>query len=149
MIKISPRSAAQIAATVPTVDCPAIKRGNYRNLELLAKVRTLPCVHCGVIGAQAAHGNRLVYGKAKGMKASDAAIMALCVTEHMAIDNGTKYKKAELEKLQAAYIVKTYIALEQEGYLKIPPEILKLGLAEDVALGLIKAQEEGRLKIYF
>lgn len=149
MSKISPRSASQIAATVPTVDCPAKRRGNYRSLDLLAAVRNLPCVHCGVIGVQAAHSNRLIHGKAKGIKASDAAIMALCVTEHMALDNGKKYSKRDLETLQDAYIVKTYIELERAGYLQIPPEILKLGLACDVAIGLIKAQEEGRLKIYF
>lgn len=144
--KLAPRSASQLAAAVSVQEGEPMKRGNYRNAELLAKVRELPCVHCGAWPVQACHSNRLMHGKAKGMKASDAAIMAICATEHTQLDNGTKYGRQELETLTDAYICKTYAALERMGYLHIPAEVWQLHGNAEIALELIARQENGELK---
>ena len=149
MSKIAPRSSAQIAATVPTVDCEPVQRGNYRNKALLAAVRLLPCVKCGMIGVHAAHSNRLIHGKGRGIKASDAAIMALCPADHYEIDNGKNYTKRDLETYQDAYIVKTYAALEREGKINIPAHVWKLHGNAEIALELIRLQEDGALWVHF
>lgn len=143
--KITPRSSSQLASAVSVQDIEPMKRGNYRNAELLAKVRELPCVHCGLMGVQAAHSNKLAHGKGRGMKASDAAIMALCQPEHYQVDDGTRYSRAERQLLQDSYIVKTYAALERMGYLHIPAEVWQLHGNADIALELIARMEAGEL----
>ncbi len=148
MSKIVGRSQSQIAASAPTDGAvfSSKKKGNYRNAELLAKVRELPCVHCGAWPVQACHSNRLIHGKGKGIKASDAAIMALCATEHAQLDNGTKYGRQELETLTDAYICKTYAGLEMLGFVRIPSDVWRLHGNGEIALELIARMESGELQ---
>lgn len=145
--KITPRSAAQLASAVRVQKVEPIKRGNYRNEAFRALVRTVPCVHCGMMGVEAAHSNRLQHGHGRGIKASDAASMALCQPEHYQVDDGTRYSRAERQLLQDSYIVKTYAALERMGYLHIPAEVWQLHGNADIALELIARQENGELKV--
>ncbi len=69
----------------------------YRNKQLLEIVRQSPCQICqsqdGTIVA--AHSNQLRDGKGKGIKASDAAIAALCYKCHMEIDQGNSLTKQQ------------------------------------------------------
>ncbi|MDE1999013.1 MAG: hypothetical protein KGI52_08830 [Burkholderiales bacterium] len=68
----------------------------YRNTNLLRAVASLPCMHCGQHGStQASHSNQLRDGKGKGLKASDAAIAALCASCHRMIDQGRALSRAE------------------------------------------------------
>ena len=97
----------------------------YRNADLLAAVRKLPCVACGQVGrTQAAHSNQLRFGKGRGLKASDAAIMALCGPSlgnpgcHAKLDQGSMTKQ---ERYQFEYenIALTLIALLESGFLTV------------------------------
>ena len=69
----------------------------YRNRKLLDLLRESPCQHCGRADGTvvAAHSNQLRDGKGRGLKASDAAIAALCYNCHMMIDQGSKLSKQE------------------------------------------------------
>jgi hypothetical protein len=69
----------------------------YRNEKLLKILRQSPCQHCGCQDGTvvAAHSNQLRDGKGRGIKASDAAIAALCYTCHMSIDQGANLSKQE------------------------------------------------------
>jgi hypothetical protein len=100
----------------------------YRNDALLSAVRRLNCVHCQAEGrTQAAHSNQLRFGKGRGLKASDAAIMALCgpgygqVGCHAALDQG-KMSKSERYSFEYEHIALTLIALIEMGYLIIDKE---------------------------
>jgi hypothetical protein len=90
----------------------------YRSNKLLALVRRLPCVRCGVVGVQAAHSNLGRHGKGKSIKASDAAIMALCPECHAELDQGGVFSKAEAEAIIDRHIAETYITLIETGLLK-------------------------------
>lgn len=90
----------------------------FRSQKLLALVRQVPCVSCGLFGTQAAHSNQGRHGKGKSIKASDAAIMALCPDCHRELDQGGVFTKAEAEALTNKYIALTYIHLIETGLLK-------------------------------
>lgn len=94
---------------------------NYRNPKLLAAVRLLPCVNCGAMGTQAAHSNQLCHGSGTGIKASDAAIMALGVQCgcHFELDNGNKLSKEERRIMTYECIANTYIQLMERGLIKV------------------------------
>lgn len=83
-------------------------------------VASLPCVGCGAIGnTQAAHSNLLRHGKGRSIKASDAAIMALCHDYcHPELDQGDM-PEAERELLTHQYISDTYILLIETGRLRL------------------------------
>lgn len=102
----------------------------YRNDKLLAAVRKLPCAACGQVGrTQAAHSNQLRFGKGKGLKASDAAIMALCASNfgkvgcHAELDQGSRMTKAERHAFEYEHIALTLIALIEMGYLVVAKEV--------------------------
>lgn len=89
----------------------------------------LPCVGCGVRGkTQVAHSNLLRHGKGKSLKASDAAIMALCHDYcHPQLDQGGL--PAELAYLLTMqYIADTYIMLMEAGLLEVAGGLMRLGL---------------------
>lgn len=91
---------------------PIPKPVTYRSEKHLARVRKLPCVDCGRVGeTQAAHMN---LGKGQGIKASDAALMALCVTCHARLDQGGQMTKAERRAYEWEMVAKTYIALQEQ-----------------------------------
>src|SRR5260363_373561 len=65
-----------------------------RSEKLRHLIATLPCMCCGQEGQnQAAHANFQSFGKWMGIKASDAALMALCVRCHAELDQGQTMMK--------------------------------------------------------
>lgn len=104
----------------------------FRNNDLLAVVRRLNCVQCGIAGrTQAAHSNQLRFGKGRGIKGSDAAIMALCAPDfgkpgcHAELDQGAHMTKQERYAFEYEHIALTLIALIEEGYLIVNKERVK------------------------
>lgn len=98
----------------------------FRSDTYLAAVRTLDCVCCGREKryTQAAHSNQLRMGKAKGLKASDASAMALCMTIpgvsvgcHALLDQGGKMAKDERNAFEYKHISLTAMALIRDGRL--------------------------------
>lgn len=101
----------------------------YRNADLLAAVRRLNCVNCQTEGhTQAAHSNQLRFGKGRGIKGSDAAIMALCGPGygqpgcHAELDQGAHMTKAERYAFEYEHIALTLISLIELGYLVVNKE---------------------------
>jgi hypothetical protein len=89
----------------------------YRNQKLLEAVREFECALCGAEDGTvvAAHSNQLRDGKGKGIKASDAAIAALCYRCHMAIDQGHRMNKQEKEAMWEQAHRKTMLWLFERG----------------------------------
>lgn len=95
----------------------------FRSEDLRRAVASLPCVCCGRIGhTQAAHTN---YGKGGAIKASDAALMALCADSpgfigcHSRVDARSTMAKAERRDFEAEMVALTYIALMERGLLAV------------------------------
>ena len=106
---------APVKQIAPTFRCEALRRA----------VSKIPCVSCGVWGyTQAAHANLQEYGKGRGLKASDAAVMALCATRpgelgcHAKLDQLIGMTAAEAEENTHRFIAATLIALIEAGSLK-------------------------------
>jgi hypothetical protein len=72
----------------------------------LETVREFECALCGAEDGTvvAAHSNQLRDGKGKGIKASDAAIAALCYSCHFKIDQGSGIAQNERLKLWSLLI---------------------------------------------
>lgn len=92
----------------------------------MAAVRKLNCVHCQAEGrTEAAHSNQLRFGKGRGLKASDAAIMALCRSTfgqtgcHAELDQGAHMTKQQKYDFEYEHIALTLIALIEQGYLVV------------------------------
>lgn len=93
------------------------KEPQFRSEKFRKLVTSLPCQHCGAEGTQAAHANLSCFGKGMGRKASDFAIMALCPTCHMGLDQGKSMTKEERRSFQFEMISKTLVAyLEKEHH---------------------------------
>ncbi|MDN7456575.1 hypothetical protein [Burkholderia cenocepacia] len=95
----------------------------FRSEDLRRAVVQLPCMNCGVERyTQAAHAN---YGKAGALKASDAAIAALCADRpgvrgcHSLLDQGGVLEKDERRAFEMEMVAKTYIALMERGLLRV------------------------------
>lgn len=95
----------------------------YRSEALRRAVVMLPCMKCGIEGhTQAAHMN---FGKGGAIKASDAALAALCADRpgtrgcHALLDQGGKLPKAERRAFELEMVAKTYIALIERGLLEV------------------------------
>jgi hypothetical protein len=80
------------------------KTKTWRSAEWLAVVHRVPCVHCGNPQVQAAHFN---LGKGKGLKASDATASALCMAQHMEIDQGRQLARQDRREYLAWALVAT------------------------------------------
>lgn len=93
----------------------------YRNRKLLDAVRELPCSVCGVQDGTvvAAHSNQLRDGKGMGIKASDAAIAALCHKHHMMVDRGSEWTKEQRKGIWDAAHMLTMRRLIEQGILKL------------------------------
>lgn len=90
----------------------------YRSEKLRRAVAEQPCVNCGRHGCtQAAHANLLEYGKGRGLKASDAALMALCDECHRELDQGMSMDKAQRRDFQQTMIARTLVRLIEDGRL--------------------------------
>jgi hypothetical protein len=99
------------------------KQLTYRDEDLRRAVVRLPCMKCGIEGyTQAAHTN---LGKGGAIKASDAAIAALCCDRpgvrgcHTLLDQGGKLPKLERRAFEIEMVAKTYIALIERGLLEV------------------------------
>jgi hypothetical protein len=78
------------------------KHQYVRSQKLLKLVAALSCQNCGMDnGVQEAHSN-WGGGKGKGIKADDNLVAALCLKCHYEIDQGSKLKKAERQKIWLA-----------------------------------------------
>ena len=93
----------------------------YRNEKLLKAVREAPCQHCGASDGTvvAAHSNQLRDGKGRSIKASDAAIAALCYNCHSQIDQGKNLSKQERIDIWEAAHRKTMRWLIEKEYLVV------------------------------
>lgn len=100
----------------------------YRNRDLLGVVHELCCVNCGKSGVQASHANLSIFGKGGAHKASDAAIMALCLACHYELDQGKTMTKAQRWDFQMECIAKTLVQLLERGLIEVAkPKKLKFG----------------------
>jgi hypothetical protein len=90
----------------------------FRSEKLRRAVAELSCSNCGREGrTQAAHANLSEYGKGMSHKASDAALMALCVECHSELDQGKTMDKAERRDFQQTMIARTLTRLIELGRL--------------------------------
>lgn len=95
----------------------------FRSENLRRAVTQLPCMNCGVERfTQAAHVN---FSKGMGIKASDAALAALCSDRpgvrgcHSLLDQGGIFTKEERRAFECEMVAKTYIALVERGFLEV------------------------------
>lgn len=92
----------------------------FRSEKLRRAVADQPCMSCGQEGqTQAAHANLSEYGKGMAHKASDAALMALCVSCHSELDQGKTMDKAERRDFQQTMIARTLVRLIELGVLRV------------------------------
>jgi hypothetical protein len=90
----------------------------FRSEKLRRIVAEQPCMSCGKEGqTQAAHANLSEYGKGMSHKASDAALMALCISCHAELDQGKTMDKAERRDFQQTMIARTLTRLIEQGRL--------------------------------
>jgi len=92
----------------------------FRSPKILILCRELECQICGTEDGTvcAAHGNSLSDGKGRGLKASDAAIAALCFKCHTTVDQGRHMSKEERRSVWLEAHIKTLRALVERGLLK-------------------------------
>ena len=97
----------------------------YRNKQLLEAARQLPCQHCGISDGTvvAAHSNQLRDGKGRSLKASDAAIAALCYSCHSQIDQGPTLSRQERIDIWENAHRKTMRWLIEEEYLVVRSKV--------------------------
>jgi hypothetical protein len=123
-------------------------------------VRKLPCRCCGRYGhTQAAHSNQLRFGKGRGLKASDAAIMALCSSPAIGVpgchelhDQGGFRTKVDGWDFEYQMIARTLLALIATFKLVGSAELIRAlppvdACAEALAVALVGHIENGRLQI--
>jgi hypothetical protein len=122
------------------------KRGEYRNPNLLRVVHEIPCVYSGLCGVEAAHSNLSRHGKCRGMKSSDAAIMALSKSAHDLLDKSGKIPKAEQAEWQCEMICRTYATLQAMSLIEGADFSVQTGWIE-LADSLIAQMEQGKIKI--
>ena len=92
----------------------------FRSEKLRREVASLACQNCGLEGqTQAAHANLSEYGKGMSHKASDAALMALCIRCHAELDQGRTMDKAERRDFQQTMIARTLTRLIENGKLVV------------------------------
>lgn len=90
----------------------------FRSEKFRRAIASMACVHCGRVGdTQAAHANLSCFGKGMGIKASDAALMALCTTCHAELDQGKSMTKQERRDFQFECISKTLVQAVECGRL--------------------------------
>lgn len=92
----------------------------FRSEKLRREVAALPCQNCAKEGrTQCAHANLSEYGKGMSHKASDAAVMALCVECHTELDQGKTMDKFERRDFQQTMIARTLTRLIEHGRLVV------------------------------
>ena len=93
------------------------KHSYIRSPKLLRACRLMACQYCGADDGTvcAAHSNQSVHNKAKGIKADDFAVAALCHTCHYDVDQGRTLSRAERVKLWTDAHRKTVRELIRQG----------------------------------
>jgi hypothetical protein len=118
-----PGLAQRIAETLGLA-VKAERRGPsvFRSRAHRMNVAALDCACCGRVGrSQAAHLNLVALGKGKGLKVSDALLVALCADEpglhgcHYRLDQGGAYDKATAAALQVLWLQETRDMLSARG----------------------------------
>jgi hypothetical protein len=132
------------------------KTKTWRSKEWLAVVHKVPCIHCGSPDVQAAHYN---LSKGKGIKASDATASALCMTQHMAIDQGKRMARSDRRGYLAYALVATvgqllarkYVIVDElataHSYAKLAKDAIENDDFEDAAEWCIAAIEGGLITV--
>lgn len=128
----------------------------FRCGAYLDLVRGLECMSCAIEKlTEPAHSNQLRFGKAKGLKSSDATAMALCKTVpgrhgcHNNHDQGGKLSKAEWKAFEHRMIAKTITELLRRGKL-VADEGVLLALPADIeelAITLVGHIENNRIRV--
>lgn len=106
-----PREAA-FARVQPERMCAPIPKFTYvRDERYRDACRALACQHCGADGTSAgvtwAHSNQGQHGHAKGIKASDQFVAALCWICHRELDQGKEWSHAEKVRMWDAAHART------------------------------------------
>lgn len=115
LTRIAPERRRGVMAPAGGAVVAVPKPQTYRSEKHLARVRKLPCVDCGRIGAtQASHTNQM---KGMAIKAPDSHLMALCVECHARLDQGGKMTRDERRAYEWEMVARTYIALMERGML--------------------------------
>lgn len=93
----------------------------FRSRPLLNACRELACANCGAEDGTvvAAHSNSLADGKGRGLKASDAAVAALCYRCHCELDSGKSMSRDERREMWLSAHVKTLRELIERGILRV------------------------------
>lgn len=90
----------------------------FRSEKFRRLVCELECVACGQEGmTQAAHAALLELGHGRSIKATDGALMALCVACHKRLDQSGSFTKSERRAVMYEWVTRTYIALMDRGML--------------------------------
>ena len=75
---------------------------------------------CGLEGqTQAAHSNQLMHGKARGQKAADCYVAALCFGCHHTLDQGKTLSKEERRNMWQSAFDATLLWLWENGRLAV------------------------------
>ncbi|MFY7906716.1 MAG: hypothetical protein ACOVO0_11310 [Burkholderiaceae bacterium] len=92
-------TALPIEGVTATMAVPVPKTAYVRDERLRDMCRDMPCQHCGASGDGAgvtwAHSNWAIHGKAKGIKASDVYVAALCWVCHRELDQGHRWSEPQ------------------------------------------------------
>ena len=93
----------------------------FRSRKLLDACRLLPCSHCQAEDGTvvAAHSNFYADGKGRGLKASDAAVAALCFRCHTQMDSGKDMSRDERREMFQAAHIKTLRTMLERGILTV------------------------------
>lgn len=93
------------------------KHTYVRSPRLLRACRLIECQHCGINDGSvcAAHSNQGIHHKAKGIKADDSAVAALCHRCHHAVDQGRTMSRTERVQVWTEAHVKTVAELVRLG----------------------------------
>lgn len=92
----------------------------FRSEKLRRKIAQMSCMNCGLEGStQAAHANLRDFGKGMGLKASDGALMALCIGCHAELDQGRSMDKEQKRAFQMEMIAKTLVKAIECGDLEV------------------------------
>ena len=93
-----PRSPAAAPLAQQPQAAPVPKFAYVRDTRIRDACRALPCQHCGAVGPDAgvtwAHSNQGIHGHARGIKASDVYVAALCWVCHRELDQGKQWDRA-------------------------------------------------------
>lgn len=104
---------------INTIFRPTPKTVYVRNTKLIEAYRLIPCQHCNywapgeIVGA---HANAAIFGKGRGIKASDDRCASLCPRCHFELDQGKSWSEDERRRMWFNAHVKTVRRLVAANY---------------------------------